>query len=1144
MQTWAKRGLQTALVTGGLLMLGTGIASAQENVNPDAKPNPLDAKVRVPVDVDHNNLGTLVGNHDLPRIHEEIGTPSAADLPVRDVAVPANPLVRTAQERAAGVEATGLTRGNTADADVVVPVSVCGNAIAAGGNAYSDGVCTQSATSAGEIRTDGSRGTLAGNVAHAAAAVSPQANGNAVAVLANAESHAASYQRAVAGDSVRTSGEDGSLSGNIAAVQGAVPAQVTNNAVAAGGNAFSAASSSNDAQATGSLSTTGERGTATGNVLGAPVAPVLAVTGNGIGAAGNADTATENRASADAGTTQRDRTDLPMWSSTSGNDGTLAGNVVQPAFAGPVAAGDNALTGGGNAQVANAMAHDAEAGGHSYTSGQDAVLSGTFADAPVALPVSGAGNALSGVGTTSARHANEATAVSGGDTYTNGDRSVLSANSANLPPAGAADLCGNGVAGGGIADADCHNDVVADSGGYNGTTGNDAVGSGNVGQVPLGAPAEAFGNGVGAAGTPTGRATENKTLRSGKVATSVDDNGTGSSNVVSTPTALGGQVFGNSGGAVANPTSKTDSDTEIDLGNAPTANGKHGSVSGNIVHVPTSNPAQVFGDSAVVVGNGSSETDSKLDSRSGGAATTTGDEGSLSGNVLSLPEASSPQVFGSAIGAGSNVESESRNQFGSHSGGDVQTSGDDASFSGNGIGAQPSIPLQVFGDAVTAAGNGESRTDNRTGLIAGGGHLTSAEDSAWSGNLLTAPAAVTPSVHGDAVTVAGLADAATASRSSSKSGGVTTTKGSGSVTSYDVEAPTEAFARLFGIPVDVLGTATTNAQDSNDVRTGDDRGDTKPVADANRGIQLPASLDSLLRVTELPTLDLVSGLAGYTVPVGLPGIGELRGLPLDRLHQVQLPGSGLLARAVPKPDAPNLDAPDLDAPEVGLPKPALGKRELSRAGAPVAALSQAELPEASAPIGALSQARLPEAARPLGALSQAELPTQQLPRLDNIVQALHYGLPPVAEATRAALEAAPLAGVLTRSVQPESDERSFGGSLPLVGDLTATQGLPVVESLPVHEVPAGLTPDGRAVSSLPIAAPAGLPFVLPVPGVAQPRSASPAVPPLALSGLNVNPVQGGVGPTRFTEAQAPALAGIDAQSVFSPLEDTTVMPRI
>ncbi|MFI9008601.1 hypothetical protein ACIGNX_15360 [Actinosynnema sp. NPDC053489] len=1148
MQTWAKRGLKTALVTGGLLMLGTGIASAQENVNPDAPPNPLDARLRVPVDVDHNNLGTPVGNHDLPTLHQEIGTPSATDGPLRDLDLQGNPLVRTTHERLTGVDASGLARGNTADADVVVPVSACGNAVGAGGNAYSDGLCAQSATSSGDIRTDGSYGPLAGNVAHGAAAVSPQVNGNAIAALANAESRSASYQRAVAGDNIETSGRDGSLSGNIAAVQGAVPAQVTNNAVAAGGNAHSEATSSNDAQATGWLSTTGDRSTGGGNVVGVPAAPVVAVTGNGIGAAGNADAATENQASADAGTTTRERTDLPMWTVTSGNDGTAAGNVVQPAFAGPVAAGDNTLTGLGNARATNAMAHDAEAGGNSFTSSQDSVLSGNYADTPVALPVSGAGNALSGLGNTSSRHANEATAVAGGDTYANGDRSVLSANSANLPPAGAADLCGNGVTGGGIADAECRNDVLADSGGYNGTTGNDAVGSGNIAQAPLGLPAEGFGNGVGAAGTPTGRATENKSVRSGRVANSVDDNGTVSSNVVSTPTALGGQVFGNAGGAVANPTSQTDSDTEIDLGNPPRANGKHGSASGNIVHVPTSNPAQVFGDSAVAVGNGSSDTDSRLDSRSGGSAITTGDEGSLSGNVLSVPEASSPQVFGSAVGAGSNVESESRNQFGSYSGGDVQTSGDDGSFSGNGIGTQHSVPLQVFGDAVTAAGNGQSQTDNRTGLVAGGGHLTSAEDSAWSGNLLTAPTGVTPTLHGDAVTVGGLADAASGSRSTSESGGVTTTEGRGPVSAHDVEVPTEAFARLFGIPVDVLGTATANAQDHNDVRTGDDRGDDAKVTEANRGIQLPASVDSLLRATELPDLGLVSRLGQYTVPLGTPGLDELRGLPIQGVHRLRLPGSGLLARAVPTPDAPDLDAPDLDAPDAAAPLHALSQARTPEAGGPIWALSQAKLPSAEGPVGALSQAKLPAAVSgPLSALAQGDLPTQQLPSLAAVsylteelpvvggVEQARRVLPPVAGAVRAV----PVVSTVTRAARSDVDERSFGGTLPVAGDLATTQGIPAVDDVPVHSLGGG-----RTVSSLPVAAPAGLPFVLPVPGVAQPRSEAPLVPPMALSGLNVNPLQGAAGPARFTDTQAPALADMDARTLFTALEDTAVLPRI
>lgn len=62
MQTWAKRGLQTALVTGGLLMLGTGIASADENVNPDTPASPLDLNATVPLDAANNAIGTPSGS--------------------------------------------------------------------------------------------------------------------------------------------------------------------------------------------------------------------------------------------------------------------------------------------------------------------------------------------------------------------------------------------------------------------------------------------------------------------------------------------------------------------------------------------------------------------------------------------------------------------------------------------------------------------------------------------------------------------------------------------------------------------------------------------------------------------------------------------------------------------------------------------------------------------------------------------------------------------------------------------------------------------------------------------------------------------------------------------------------------------------
>ncbi|MFC6092877.1 beta strand repeat-containing protein [Saccharothrix lopnurensis] len=1100
-------------------MLGTGIASAQENVNPDARPNPLDARVRVPVDVDRNNLGTPVGNHDLPAVRGELRTPSLAETPAGRVADHPNPLVRGTREGLSGVNRTGVTRGNTVGADVAMPVNVCGNAIGAGGDSYTEADCSRSAESTGDIQTDGSYGSLSGNAARAAAAVSPQVTGNAIAALSNAESRTTSDQRATAGGDVRTSGRHGSLSGNVAALQGAAPVQVNGNALAAGGNSHTTSTASNHVTAPGSLRTDGDRSSAGGNVLGVPLAPVVGVSGNGFGAVGNADANADDRSYADAGDTHPFPGGPSMWAETTGKDGTLAGNIAQPSLAGPASADNNALGGVGNSNVAGRATNDAYAGGNSRTAGQDSVLSGNYADAPVALPVAGSGNSASGVGNTSSRHANDVVTVAGGDTYTNGDRSVLSANSANLPPAGAADLCGNGTAAGGIADSSCDNDVAVESGGYNGSTGNDGVVSGNIGQVPVGAPAEAFGNNFGAAGSSTGRTTEDKAIRSGRMANSVDDNGTVSSNVVSAPTVLGGQAFGNTGGAVANPTSTTDSDTRVDLGNPPQANGKHGSASGNIVHVPTSNPAQVFGDSVVGVGNGSSDTTSSLSSRSGGGAVTTGDEGSLSGNVLSVPQASSPQAFGSAIGAGSNVESDTRNEFGSFSGGDVYTSGDRGSFSGNGLGSQATLPLQVFGDAVTAAGNGYSRSDNSSGLIAGGRHLTSAEDASWSGNLLTTPAALAPSAHGDAVTAAGLADARTTSDAHSTSGGDTATTGTGPMTARDLELPAEGVARMFGVPVEVAGTATADAADRSRLRTGEGE-----ETELGRGVVLPMGVDHLMRVTELPSLELLHRLPEYRSPLRAPGLEELRNLPI-------------LGRPLPV-EAPRVASPTRTAwqagselreelPAVKADKPEVDARDLPTSELPKPDLSDAELP--TAPLSALMK---PMTVMKAMAVMKpvSELPTGVMPRVqEDVRDTATNRMPGTAHVARTAY------GLLPAT----SGERSFSGTLPVTDQLDLTRQLPIVTDQ------TAVLRD-QALPTLPVASPVPLPVVVPVPGLAQPRTA-PVLPPAALSGLDVNPLQGTVGTQAVPSTEqlrTPALAGLDAFSLFNSMERTAQLPRI
>ena len=64
MQTWAKRGIQTALVTGGLLMLGTSIASASENVNPDRPASPIDGGGLPALDIDHADGNTTTTTNE------------------------------------------------------------------------------------------------------------------------------------------------------------------------------------------------------------------------------------------------------------------------------------------------------------------------------------------------------------------------------------------------------------------------------------------------------------------------------------------------------------------------------------------------------------------------------------------------------------------------------------------------------------------------------------------------------------------------------------------------------------------------------------------------------------------------------------------------------------------------------------------------------------------------------------------------------------------------------------------------------------------------------------------------------------------------------------------------------------------------
>ncbi|TWP52887.1 DUF320 domain-containing protein [Lentzea tibetensis] len=916
MQTWAKRGIQSAFVTGGLLMLGTGIASAQENVNPDAAPPAVDAGVAVPIKVEQTNLGTPLKNIDAPKIDRTISTDRVTSaVPTRTAAPATNPLVRKAGERLQGTALSGLIRGNTVQAHVDVPIHICGNAIAVLGDAHAEGDCTQESHRDTGIVTDGEGNALAGNIVAVNWVAPFQITGNAIAAGGNASTDTTATQEATTGGDYRTSGEKGAVSGNAIVGQWATPFQITGNGVGGAGIADAKSEADTTAVSDGSIQTTGENSTLSGNVGGVPLAPLVEVNGNSVAGAGNASTDSVQTGKAQAGGTHTGINDIQTWVETNGDPATGAGNVVQPQLAGPITVDDNAAAAVGNSDASSETTNDADAGGFTSTSGEGSTASGNIADAPIALPVSAGGDSAVAVGNATTDHTNTSDTDAGSGTYTNGDDSVLSANTASVPPATAVDVCGDSAAGGGQAAGTCTNDVESTTGGYNGTTGNDSVGSGNIGTVPVAVPVETYGTTAAAAGGSSSTADEEKDVRSSGTPNTEDDNGTVSSNVVTAPTAAAAQVFGDTAGVVGNTTTDTKQDTEAIAGGDPHATGKKSSVSGNIVQAPTSTPAQVFGTGATAVGNNTAAADNATNMAAGGDASSTGEQGSIAGNIVSAPVGSGTQVQGESVGAGSNVDATSVNDLDSVAGGDVTSNADGGSVSGNLIGAQ-AVPFAATpGDTVSGAGITNSDATTDTNVVAGGNSDSSAEDASVSGNLIHVPANAEPGVYGDAVAAAGKATTVTDKVSYTQAGGDMQTAGNGPLTAREITVPAEAAAKVKEVPAEVLGQATTTVSDDNTQITGEE---TDAVRSANlKGIELPKGVDHLAPANQVPNLDSLKKLPVNQLPdpaqaASLAGQLPTQGLPVGLPQErTEVPVAGSLANL--NPNVNGISLPKLPA---------------------------------------------------------------------------------------------------------------------------------------------------------------------------------------------------------------------------------------
>ncbi|OLT40680.1 hypothetical protein BJF85_06055 [Saccharomonospora sp. CUA-673] len=702
MQTWAKRGLQTALVTGGMLMLGTGIASADETVDPDSPAGPLDANVSVPVQIEDNAVGTPFGQANLPGVDTEISTKPVTDAvnkvagPVKEkaseAAAPASEAAAPVSDRVtapvqeqtdrvtdAASEAKGTAQqavqqtgpepvakqdakqapspddvtppsvdptddpfmGNKIDGNLALPIQITGNAVGILGDAEVESDHEQSYEHNSDVSTDGASGGLAGNVVALDWALPVQISGNAGALGGSAQSSGSASQSAATTGDVETDGTNGALAGNIVSPQFATPVQLSGNALAWFlGSSQTDFDASSEADSGGFLATDGEYGGATGNVVGAPVALPVRVANNAATWGGDADAVGSSEVAANSGDTSPGMHDIDSYIQTTGQNGFLAGQIAQPQIASMAS-----VTGTAAAWIGNAAT-----GGSAY-SDEDRQAGATSSDAVM---------------------------TAGGASNTNGNEAAGSGNIADAPIALPVEVFGVGGTWIGNAHSSDHvNSTEAVAGGDTLTPGNESVLSSNTVAPALASTAEVFGVGGSWIGNASGDAESDKLVQSGGYNGTLADEASGSGNLVQVPLAAPVEVFGVGGSWIGQGIASAEESKEVVAGGGGNTEDDYGFVNANLVQVPGSVPVQVFGVGGSWIGQGIGEGTTDTVSEAGGDVNANGDKGTGAGNVGVVPVSLPTQVHGvggSWIGNGVGTSS---NLTDSIAGGDATASGEE-----------------------------------------------------------------------------------------------------------------------------------------------------------------------------------------------------------------------------------------------------------------------------------------------------------------------------------------------------------------------------------------------------------------------------------------------------------------------------------
>ncbi|MCP2197602.1 hypothetical protein [Lentzea flava] len=861
MRIWAKRGIQAALVTGGMIALGTGVANAggcdatcpplpHGSVDGSAPAGLLSGPgVDVPIHAANNKIGTPLGEVAPPPIHnEQIKTgPLGKLVPPLKVLPAGHPL-----------------SGTTIPVDGMVPIDISGNAIAVLGDVETTNESEYWYHRPNAVTTNGDNGTLTGIIAGITGYVPTQITGNAIGVGGTAKTQNSALMAVHGGGDWETSGRKGTLNGIIAAIRQSLPVGFNNNAIAGLGTAETDGCSTDIGRIDGGLKSDGTESAGGGSIADFSHGHPVGLNAGSYNLVGNTTSHSHDTGIAEVGTPLPSRTG-GEYVLTEGRRGVLSGLVAQPTLALPCELCGDAVTVGGNADASGSKTKLSTASpGPIRTGGAESAGSGQVVQVPVSLPHGLSSTAVAGAGNATAQYDETNTMISGGPATTTGEDSTLGGNIASVPVALLAELFSDAVSAAGQAHSHATSEQHVTAGGPLETKGTGSVLGGNIAQVPVIAAANAVGQAYTLGGMATAKAPDSVkyvTVGGDTVAGTPDgtrENSTAASNVANVPVVASLLLADNALSGLGLADAEGTQLANFVAGGDAVSNGNRGSLSGNLlegaVTQPVVNPAGIAG---TVGGNAFASHEGVVNHVAGGEQSTDGTDGSLSGNIVPVAWAGVAEVFGVAAAAPGIAESSAAVDTFSAAGGARETHGDGGSVSGNIVRGDAAPVVQVVSLAGSLGGQALVCAHDKTVAMAGGDDTTTSEDGSVAGNSIGAEVPAIVKVVSVAVAAAGNATATAETFTAAVASGKHSTAPAGSDLSGRImDVPVSGDLLIYNLPVEVLGQAVTEVtyldpSEEEEART--------------RALPLDlAFADGLMGATEVPAFSQFNNLGAVT----------------------------------------------------------------------------------------------------------------------------------------------------------------------------------------------------------------------------------------------------------------------------------------